>query len=76
MTLRSINLSDTELIITVLSVISIPLIIYFVKLELRVKGLENDSILAAFKEVQRKQAVEAVEKLLKGWRRKNGKDDD
>ena len=32
------------------------------KLELRVKGLENDSILAAFKEVQRKQAVEAVEK--------------
>jgi hypothetical protein len=57
------------LIITIVIAI-ITAAVFIIRLEFRVKDLENNSFLAAFKEVQRRQAVDAAEKLLKEWRKK------
>ena len=54
---------DTELIITVLTVVSIPIIVYFVKLELRVRHLEKHPFLEGINDVNKQDAIDVYKKI-------------
>ena len=78
--LRSVDMGQTELIITVLTVISIPIIIYFVRLEFRVRHLERHPFLEGISEVNKQDAIDVYKRIRgmkesKGDETKNGSTD-
>jgi hypothetical protein len=56
-------MDNTELIIAILSAISVPIIVYFVKIEFRIRHLEKHPFLEGINDVNKQDAIDVYRRM-------------